>query len=96
MGKLENIHDNFLKSIFKKKENTRAFLLASLPKEVAKYLDFENIEIDDTGYISNEVRGYFSDIVVKTRIVRKGDKRGKVVASETSGEPAPIFGMSKE
>ena len=75
MAKLENVHDNYFKSMFKKRENVRDFLSASLPDKITKYIDFNKIEIDDSGYISNEVKGYFSDIVVRTRI--KGKRKGE-------------------
>ncbi len=74
MSKLENVHDNYFKSIFKKKENVRDFLSAALPDKVTKYIDFNKIEIDDSGYISNEVKGYFSDIVVRSKMKGKRER----------------------
>jgi len=71
MSKLENVHDNYFKSMFKKRENVRDFLSAALPDKITKYIDFNKIEIDDSGYVSNEVKGYFSDIVVKSKMKGK-------------------------
>ena len=69
MEKIDNIHDNFFKTVFSKIDNIKDFLFTSLPADIQNYIDFENIEIDNTSYVSENFKGYFSDVVVKTRII---------------------------
>ena len=84
MGKLEikNIHDSFFKKIFSDKNNIKSFLTIALPEDLLKNIELDKIEIDPTGYVSDDMKGSFSDIVVKTRI--KGDKEEKVKEKKKS------------
>ena len=68
MAKLENVHDNFFKKVFSDKENVRAFLKIAIPQKIKDAIDLANIDIDMTGYVSDEIKGYFSDVVVKSRV----------------------------
>ena len=77
MGKLEikNVHDSFFKKIFSDKNNIKSFLTIALPEDLLKNIELDKIDIDPTGYVSEDMKGSFSDMVVKTKI--KGDKEGK-------------------
>ncbi len=68
------IHDNFFKKTFKDKKNIRDFLKLSLPEEIKGEIDYSFIKIDNTGYVSENIKGYFSDIVIKTRLKSKTGK----------------------
>jgi len=56
---LENIHDKFFKKVFSNIENTRDFLYTSLPFDIQNSIDIDNITIDPTSYISNEMKSVF-------------------------------------
>ncbi len=89
MGKhdIKNAHDSFFKKLFSDKNNVKSFLTISLPKDLLKNIELDKISIDATGYVSDTMKGYFSDIVVKTKIKgeegeekkdkEKGKKKGK-------------------
>lgn len=68
MAKLNNVHDNFFKRVFSNQENIRAFLKMALPDELLKSIELADIDLDMTGYVSDDIKGHFSDIVVKTKI----------------------------
>ncbi len=68
------IHDNFFKKTFSDKKNIRDFLKLSLPEEIKGEIDYSFIQIDNTGYVSENIKGYFSDIVIKTRLKSKTGK----------------------
>jgi len=68
MAKLNNVHDNFFKRVFSNQENIRSFLKLALPKEILNSIELEDIDLDTTGYVSDDMKGFFSDMVVKTKI----------------------------
>ncbi len=68
------VHDNFFKKTFSDKKNIRDFLKLSLPEEIKDDIDYSFIKIDNSGYVSENMKGYFSDIVVKTRLKSKTGK----------------------
>ncbi len=86
MGKVDNIHDKIFKKVFSEKKNVKAFMKVSLPEEVKNNIDFNNIEIDPNEYITTEMRGYFTDIIVKTRIrgekKEKGKEKGEIIPTD--------------
>jgi len=70
------VNDSFFHKIFDSPENARDFLERVLPDRLQKQLDFENIKIEDTKYVSNRFEKGFSDIVVKTSLkTKKGKKK---------------------
>ncbi len=90
MGKTENIHNNLFQKIFEEKENVRSFLKISLPKELLERVNFERIELDPTSYISDDMKGYFSDMVIKTKIIGKVEGKDNVsYEKEDKGRKKP-------
>ena len=65
---LENIHDKFFKKVFSNVENVRDFLYTSLPSDIQRDIDLDGITIDPTSYIADDIKDYFCDIVVKTKL----------------------------
>ncbi len=59
------------KEVFKKPSNVRVLLQNVLPEALKSRLDFSTMEVDSTGYLSNEFDEFFSDIIVKTKILGK-------------------------
>jgi predicted transposase/invertase (TIGR01784 family) len=66
MDKIDNAHDGFFKRVFANEENIRSFLKIALPEKILNLLDLSRIELDTTGYTSEKLKGYRSDIVAKT------------------------------
>ena len=48
--------------------NTRDFLAVALPATIKEVLTLQDLTLDLTSYVSDELKGYFSDIVVKTTL----------------------------
>lgn len=69
MDKIKNAHDRFFVKIFSNTENIKSFLKIALPSAVIKVLDFSAIEFDLKSYITGEIKGFFSDMVVKIRML---------------------------
>ncbi len=72
------VHDNFFKKTFSDKKNIRDFLKLSLPEEIKDEVDYTFLKIDNTGYVSENIRGYFSDIVIKTRLKTTPGKNNRI------------------
>ena len=63
-----NIHNNMFVKTFSDPENMKILLKIALPKAIARAIDFSEMNIDFTTYVSDDIRDYYSDIVVKTRM----------------------------
>lgn len=72
MASIENIHDNFFRKVFSEIENVETFLESVLPEGLRRQLDFTEMALDPTSYISEEYKESLSDIVVKCRL--KGEE----------------------
>jgi len=68
MSKLDNIHDKFFKKTFSDIRNVKDFLYTALPAELQKHIDFDNLDIEPNSYIENNVKEYYSDVVIKSKI----------------------------
>jgi predicted transposase/invertase (TIGR01784 family) len=75
MSEIDKIHDKLFKETFKKKENAETLMKKVLPEEIKKRLDFSDIEVGPTDYVSKKFKDFFSDIVIKTKIKSKKGKR---------------------
>jgi predicted transposase/invertase (TIGR01784 family) len=71
MTKIDKINDKLFKNVFRRVDNTKAFLQKVLPGKIKKRIDFSSIEIKDAGYVSKQFEEYFSDIVVKVKMKSK-------------------------
>jgi predicted transposase/invertase (TIGR01784 family) len=63
-----NTHNNLFIKTFSNPENVKVLLKMALPEAITRVIDFSKIKIDFTTYISDEIKDYYSDIVVKTRM----------------------------
>ena len=72
------VNDGLFHKIFDNPENARDFLERVLPPRLRDQLDLADIEIEDTKYVSNRFEKGFSDIVVKTMLKTKKDKKKPV------------------
>ena len=75
MDKIKNAHDKFFVKIFSNIENIRSFLKIALPDPILKELDFSSIEFDLKSYITGEIKGFFSDMVVKLQMQMEEKKK---------------------
>lgn len=63
-----SIHNNLFVKTFSDPENVKVLLKMALPEAITRAIDFSKIKIAFTTYISDELKDYYSDIVVKTRL----------------------------
>lgn len=75
--RIPNIHNNVFIKTFLDPENVRGLLQIALPEQIRNIINFSEIKIDPTSYISDEIKGYFSDVVVKTRVKTYEQKESK-------------------
>ena len=67
------------KEVFKKSPNVRILFQNVLPAAIQSRLDFSTMEVDSTGYLSDEFDDFFSDIIVKTKIF---GKKGRTIPTD--------------
>ncbi|MCP5108632.1 MAG: Rpn family recombination-promoting nuclease/putative transposase [bacterium] len=75
---IRQINDMFFHKIFDSPANARDFLERVLPDGLKKQLDLTDIKIENTKYVSNQFKKGYSDIVVKTSMKTKTDKKKPV------------------
>jgi predicted transposase/invertase (TIGR01784 family) len=61
---ITDYHDACFKSFFSQDEFVRDFIQYYIPEEIKSHLDLSSIEIDMEGYISEEFKEFYSDVVV--------------------------------
>ncbi len=61
--KIIKAHDKFFKEIFSNKEEAIGLLQNTLPKEIVKNIDFQTLKLDNTNYVTEELKEYFADLV---------------------------------
>ena len=65
---ISNVHDKYFKQTFANKDNMKHLIINSVPEEVVKHIDIDNIEIDNTNMVDDEYKESYSDILVRTTI----------------------------
>ncbi len=78
MREINKIHDKFFQKIFADEKNVKIFLKSCLSEKISKHIDFNSIKIDRSSYISEKYKGYYSDVVVKTKIKQIKDKQADI------------------
>ena len=63
-----NIHNNMFIKTFSDPGNMKILLKMALPEALSRAIDFSEMNIDFTTYVSDDIKDYYSDIVVKTHI----------------------------
>ena len=61
--KITDAHDACFKSFFNRKEFVQEFIWYYIPEEIKSHLDLSSIEIDMEGYVSQEFKEFYSDVV---------------------------------
>ena len=59
-------HDSLISRLFSSKKNVRDFMKQYLPEDVRNEINLKKISIDMSQYVSDELKKYTSDIVIKT------------------------------
>jgi predicted transposase/invertase (TIGR01784 family) len=67
MSGIDNIHNNFFQKVLSEIANARAFLKFILPATLQDRLDFTEMSLDPTSYVSEQFKASFSDLVLKCR-----------------------------
>jgi predicted transposase/invertase (TIGR01784 family) len=70
---IHKAHNNVFIKTFSDPENVKVLLKMALPEPIKNAVDFSKIEIDFTTYVSDVMKDYYSDIVVKT-FMKTGDQ----------------------
>ncbi len=70
---VHHAHNNMFVKTFSDPENVKILLNMALPEAVKNAIDFSTTEIEFTTYVSDDVKGHYSDIVVKTRMKTTDD-----------------------
>lgn len=68
MKKIDRIKDKFFKVILSDTRNTKPVLHLLLPESIKRSMDWSQITMDPTNYVSKRYREGYSDIVAKTKI----------------------------
>ena len=75
MDKIKKAHDRFFIKIFSNTENIKSFLKIALPSSVLRVLDFSSIEFDLKSYVTGEIKGFSSDMVVKVKMLSGNNQK---------------------
>ncbi len=59
----KGLHDEFFKEVFSHKEEMQEFIIQTFPTEIVNKLDFQTLIYENTTYIDNRLKKYFSDLV---------------------------------
>jgi predicted transposase/invertase (TIGR01784 family) len=81
MVKIDKVNDKIFKKVFDDPENVRILLKKALPEPLLKAIDFSELAIDPTNYVSNKFKECFTDIVAKTKM-KTDDKDGKTIDTD--------------
>ena len=65
---IQNPHDKFFKETFSNLKVTRDFLENYLPQSILKILDLNDLEIQNSSHVDEELNEVFSDLLFKTKI----------------------------
>ena len=68
MSDVPRSHDRFFRRVFSQREPARELLREYLPAEVAQLLDLDSLEITDSSYIEDDLRGHVADLVLRVRL----------------------------
>ncbi len=74
MAEIPNPHDRFFKELFSQRETAADFVRHYLPEDFVAALDLSRLTIVKESFIDEEMRQYFSDLLLRVRL-----KEGKAV-----------------
>ena len=62
---VHNPHDKFVRETFSDPERASAFIEEFFPVKIVKELDLSHLKVSQDSYLDNEMREYFSDLILK-------------------------------
>lgn len=65
---MDSIHDKFFKSFLQDKEVTQNLFMTYLPENISSYVSLESIKIQNSSFVGDDLKEYFSDILYTARI----------------------------
>ncbi|MGE5342194.1 MAG: Rpn family recombination-promoting nuclease/putative transposase, partial [Candidatus Omnitrophota bacterium] len=65
---IDKVNDKFFKKALENPKNAATFLQIALPESISKRINYSDIRVDPTDYVSEEYKEFFSDVVIKTNI----------------------------
>ncbi|EJR7830525.1 TPA: Rpn family recombination-promoting nuclease/putative transposase [Salmonella enterica] len=66
-------HDAAFKAIMSRPEAVRDFMDIHLPAELRALCDFSTLKLENTSFVEDELRGYYSDLIWSLRTTKGGD-----------------------
>ncbi|MFN2268131.1 MAG: Rpn family recombination-promoting nuclease/putative transposase, partial [Desulfonatronovibrio sp.] len=66
---IRRAHDKCFKSFFSREEVVRDYIRFYIPEEIRKHVDLSTLRISMTGFISKELKEYFSDVMVTMDLI---------------------------
>jgi len=70
-----NPHDSLITRLFSSKKNVRDFMSQYLPEAVRSEINFDIIDVDMSQHVSDELKKYTSDIVIRTETRKNKNTR---------------------
>ncbi|EMJ37717.1 transposase, YhgA-like domain protein [Leptospira interrogans str. FPW1039] len=65
MAEVNNPHDRLIRETFQDKKEAATFFKNTLPIEVVKLLDLENLELSESSFVSEELKQEQTDLYFK-------------------------------
>ena len=66
--KITNPHDKFFKEVLSNRENAKDFFTHYLPKEIAKLIDLNALEVQKDSFVEEDLKEFFSDMLYKINL----------------------------
>ncbi|EMN93953.1 transposase, YhgA-like family [Leptospira interrogans serovar Medanensis str. UT053] len=73
MAEVNNPHDRLIRETFQDKKEAATFFKNTLPIEVVKLLDLENLELSESSFVSEELKQEQTDLLFQIPL-RSGNK----------------------
>lgn len=85
MSDLPNPHDRFFKELFAQPETVADFVQYYLPKALVAAIDLTTLEVVKESFIDEELRQYFSDLLLRVRLKSGGEAFIYILLEHKSG-----------
>lgn len=70
---IRSAHDKCFKSFFSREEVVNDFIRFYIPNEIQRHMDLSSLHISMTGFISREMKEYFSDVLATLKLIDSPD-----------------------
>lgn len=68
MGKVNNPHDQFFKTLLSDVDAARLFLRAFLPKEISLKLNLDSLRVTTQSFIKDDLSNHFADLIFECKL----------------------------